>query len=549
MHHLVRPYPRIDDALQAVGIRFHPEVEFSTQPLVHLDTLPDLDVYPELRLDVAVDRIAQHYGDILDSLRLVVIVREKAIHRSRSIFESPLDCLPPVLRLYQHAVDVPWDFVSGIATYLVLGTSLEQEPPGRPHRKGHWLTRKEFVIRSPTWSRQLSIQPWNATDFQRYGLPPQSTYAAVIENVEELFRSDGNVARAVRIGIDADVYRTFLGAKDERLVQGLHRLIVADTAAELLVRALNASESRTIESGSPINSLLLAVSERGLVPREQIEHWARELLLGKVRAVFQALLQTNENFTRATVTGSMRYPALPKETAEQYLAVPSAELVEWRGFGEPFPVEELQQCATLALERLEQFAVSRRIPLSARAGGYFERDIVPSVHSTLAAIFARDPRPAYDEDFWRWAAVGPFRMVIERRHGGSPEGVHPDNFGFGSLKENFVYRVWLRGEIGYDPATFPDHPYRIALLGDQDVWRSHVFRQSYGSCHRFIRAFIRVLYPDLQPLPDGEPLLTTPAIRALAKRLRRLYKAVTLESLSEDDYFVLINEQINLSLK
>ncbi|MDW8059330.1 MAG: DUF6339 family protein [Thermomicrobium sp.] len=243
----------------------------------------------------------------------------------------------------------------------------------------------------------------------------------------------------------------------------------------------------------------------------------------------------------------MRYPTLSKEAAERYLSAPSDQLVEWRGSGERFPVEEFLECADTALELLERRAASKGAPLSDRAGGYFERDIVPLVHPTLAAIFAHDPRPAYDDDFWRWAAVGPFRTIIERRHAASGRRkgeVGRANFGFGTLIDNFVYRVWLRGEIGYDPVAYPEHPYTIALLGDQDLWRSHVFRQSYGACHRFVRALIRSLYPDLKPLPDGKAILDTDGIRELAKRLRRLYANILFEMLCDGEAEALIRNEI-----
>ncbi|MDW8059329.1 MAG: hypothetical protein RMK01_04595 [Thermomicrobium sp.] len=296
---LVRPFPSVDDALESVGLRLHPDREFSLDSPVDLESLSDQDVYPELRLDVARDRIAQKYGTILDSIRLVVIVREKAIHRSRSIFESRLDHLPPVLPLYEHASDIQWNRVSAIATFLVLGTSL-QARPGYPYQKGHWVARKEFLIRSRIQAGQFPIECWNPSDFKNAGFPEHSTYAVEILDREELFRSDGDAADAVRIRIHADVYRALLQAEDERWARGLQRLLVAEIATEILITSFGSGESPTIEPGSPIDSLLTAASERQRIPRERIEKWARERNTSKVRAVFQAYLRANDELTRVS---------------------------------------------------------------------------------------------------------------------------------------------------------------------------------------------------------------------------------------------------------
>ena len=116
-----------------------------------------------------------------------------------------------------------------------------------------------------------------------------------------------------------------------------------------------------------------------------------------------------------------------------------------------------------------------------------------------------------DPEFWTWFAIQGLDL-IEWRYG----GLHPKNFGIGSSRENFMYRLWLRADVGYD-ATEED-AYARARFGDIDFWRSHIFRQSYADARSFARAFIEFQFPRAS---KGKPHLKILQIRELAKYLKR----------------------------
>jgi hypothetical protein len=165
----------------------------------------------------------------------------------------------------------------------------------------------------------------------------------------------------------------------------------------------------------------------------------------------------------------------------------------------------------------------------------FEAAIVDIVHDGINRLVRQTSQILADDGFWRWLAVTHFRPIIERRHPAKQGPGNVQNFGIGSVVENFVYRVWLRGDIGLDVDRHPEDPYVLARRGDQDFWRSHIFRQSYGACRVFARALVTFQYPC-----DGTQTLKTEQMRELAKRLRRLYANVVFEYLSFDEALDLI---------
>ena len=233
----------------------------------------------------------------------------------------------------------------------------------------------------------------------------------------------------------------------------------------------------------------------------------------------------------------MQYYALDKASARRFLENEAVTVEpEIRGSGHPIPEDMIRETAEKLWSELRGLAPTG--PLSQEQGGEFERRAVPHVHGLIDRLTSADRRPLYDDGFWRWLAVIHFREIIEMRHPPKGGRFNLANFGIGSLSDNFVYRVWLRGEIAYDRERYPEDPYRLAQLGDQDFWRSHIFRQSYAQPRAFARAFLRFQF---EGTPQGR--LRTSEIRELAKRLRRLYANVVFELLSEEEAFDLISEE------
>lgn len=224
----------------------------------------------------------------------------------------------------------------------------------------------------------------------------------------------------------------------------------------------------------------------------------------------------------------MRYVALKSQHALETLEalrrgdpVDEARVVEVRGSG-----DDVERLLPDLSERL--YEIKSKYPQSLRrrdpAGGAFEAEACVEIHRALPF----DSMMLADYEWWTWLAVFRFREFVDWRHGSETSGAAPANFGIGKGAENLLYRMWLRADIGYDP-RLPD-PYELARRGDQDFWRSHVFRQGYGRCRQLVRALVLYQFPDGS---SGTPTLKIGEMRELAKRLRRMHPNIVFEYLDE----------------
>lgn len=231
----------------------------------------------------------------------------------------------------------------------------------------------------------------------------------------------------------------------------------------------------------------------------------------------------------------MRYIALKPEYALQTLEalrrgdpIDEPSVVELRGSGDdidPFIhdlVRKLDEIKSGYPAKLR-----RRDPI----GGDFEAKACVEVHRSLPF----DPDMLADYEWWTWLAVFRFRELVDWRFGSEGKVAAPANYGIGAGSENLLYRMWLRADMGYDHRR--NEPYELARRGDQDFWRSHVFRQGYGKCRELVRALVRYQFPDGS---GGRPTLKIDEIRELAKRLRRLHANVVFECLDQQAAYELV---------
>lgn len=234
----------------------------------------------------------------------------------------------------------------------------------------------------------------------------------------------------------------------------------------------------------------------------------------------------------------MRYTALKSECALKTLEAlrrgdyPAEDVLVSRGAGTKSIEDRLPTLAERLVEIKAKYP--ERLRLRDPAGGPFEAEACPEVHRLLPF----DPTMLGDYEFWIWLAVCQFRELVDWRHGGDSGRAAPANFGIGKGSDNLLYRIWLRADAGYTP-TADDH-YVLARLGDQDFWRSHVFKQDYGKCHALVRALLRYQFPDRSQV---RPTLKIREIRELAKRLRRLHPNILFECLDDQSAYALVERE------
>lgn len=165
---------------------------------------------------------------------------------------------------------------------------------------------------------------------------------------------------------------------------------------------------------------------------------------------------------------------------------------------------------------------ARSGPPNDEAAAEVEADLCVVVHT-----WYRDEqiplRAASDLDFWRYLALAHFEDVVRWRYKMGDQPAKASNYGVTAPRENLFYRAWLRGSIGYEPTSSEQEgsghdPYALARGVTQiDVWRSHIFRQSFCRHRPLAVAFVRLQAGKIV----GQEPLKKDEVRLCAKALSR----------------------------
>jgi hypothetical protein len=150
-----------------------------------------------------------------------------------------------------------------------------------------------------------------------------------------------------------------------------------------------------------------------------------------------------------------------------------------------------------------------------------------------------------DMAFWTRFAIAKLADVIYERFPGRKGRINLDNFGLGSRKECWPYKLWVRGELSFDARA--KDPYAIGKLGGVDIWTSHVHRQNFMSIRPIFREVFAFQYPrNLK----GRPLLYegeedpkkhgVPGFRTLIRRLSENWASVEYSCLDHTEAEVLV---------
>jgi len=164
------------------------------------------------------------------------------------------------------------------------------------------------------------------------------------------------------------------------------------------------------------------------------------------------------------------------------------------------------------------------------------------VHSSLP----RDELMLGDMGFWTRFAIRYLSSVILSRFPGKASGgssekkVNLDNFGLGSRKECWPYKLWVRGELSYNPDG--KDKYELGRVGSVDMWTSHAHRQNFMSIKQICDELLRFQYPGVTKgkafLFEGEENPKkggVPGLRTLVKRLRENWASVEFALLGSNE--------------
>jgi hypothetical protein len=180
------------------------------------------------------------------------------------------------------------------------------------------------------------------------------------------------------------------------------------------------------------------------------------------------------------------------------------------------------------------------------AGFDFEAYAAIELHKCLRSSLNLSPIVIQDRRFWIWLSIIHFRQLIEIRHPCQESLLsRKGNYGLSAPWEGLLFRLWSRGEYGFDPRFNNNDPYYHAQLGSGDMWRSHILRVDHGCCKEVSRAFLRECY-DAKTSLEVVPV-SVPIVRELAKRLRGKHALSMLEYYSQDDAVALVRAEMKVA--
>jgi hypothetical protein len=182
----------------------------------------------------------------------------------------------------------------------------------------------------------------------------------------------------------------------------------------------------------------------------------------------------------------------------------------------------------------------RRIQAEGAKVGKPPEEIDARCFDLLHESLPRDELLLADMGFWARFAIVELADVINARFPGRKGKTNLDNFGLGSRKECWPYKLWVRGELAFDEKA--KDKYALGRFGGVDVWTSHVHRQNFMSIRPMFRSVLEFQYPsDLK----GRPLLYegeedpkkggVQGFRTLIKRLRENWASVEYTCLSQSE--------------
>jgi hypothetical protein len=208
----------------------------------------------------------------------------------------------------------------------------------------------------------------------------------------------------------------------------------------------------------------------------------------------------------------------------------------FKGAGDTFEEARLDALATRVRTFQAQVSKEREPPEE------LDRRCFEIVHSSLPSD---EQLMLGDMAFWTRFAITKLFDVIYARFPGRLGRINLDNFGLGSRKECWPYKLWVRGELSFNEAA--KDPYAMGRLGGVDIWTSHVHRQNFMSIRPIFQEVFAFQYPKNL---KGKPLLFegeedpkkhgVPGFRTLIRRLSENWASVEYSCLDHTEAEALV---------
>lgn len=295
---VVRPFASAEDALREVRFRLRNEEEFDDRTSFDGSHLDPRDLRPEFALNVNASALDAVRPIGMGDLCLVVRLADGRLRRSEQIFASEIEAVPERWAVPPEVKSrFSWNFDTTASVALVLRSDRRPEP-GLPFRRGHWVARKDFSIRSNPEPRAFPVERWAGEDFVRRGLPRDTAYWIdfLAEDLNARFEDPSD---AFRVCLRADLYDALLDGGESPGGRAVTALIVAEILTEVLWRGLDRlSPDDEILTRGLLHAALARVTKKTGADCGTLRQLVAKKELSSLRAYAQAAVDARRDLAR-----------------------------------------------------------------------------------------------------------------------------------------------------------------------------------------------------------------------------------------------------------
>jgi len=290
----VRPFVSIDDALSDVRLRVRPDAEFEDGPRLEIDDSQEAVISPGFSLQI--DETALKALEPLDLGDFAVVIRvsDARLHRSAIVFGTNLANVPREWRMPRSIADsFAWRYGLRLTVAVVLSNDRSPQP-GEPRLRGHWVARKDFIVRERARRSAFQVENWPPERFAELGLPRNTAYWLGIEGAD-LNANPEEVAETLRIAFRSDVFNALAANEGSPKGDAPSSCILAEIVTDIMMYGIgDLAEGDSVDEHSVLGGLLERIARSAKIDRDKLINMARENLRPRVRAFVQDALGTRK---------------------------------------------------------------------------------------------------------------------------------------------------------------------------------------------------------------------------------------------------------------
>jgi hypothetical protein len=306
---VLRPYRDLAGVFDELKYRSSPgsiyedlNVQDSTQ-VMHTVRVDDLRSFPthEFSIRFNDELIKKTYGKDRENIRLVILLRDRALHRDHALASHQIDEVPEAIKLPKQQLQLSSARDEMELTFVVLMEKVTRSVPGNPFQPASRLAELNVILRNSADGAQFPFRRKNADDFKTIGLPGTTSIHLHVDAPIELLKSgSGKIQDLVEVWLHETVYDAVHNDR-QRATSGIRNTLITTTVAGLLFSSVERDivSGATIEPGSVVGQLVTFIERKCSRPDGQLrERFEAAPSAATIMPWVQAAFRTTASLSR-----------------------------------------------------------------------------------------------------------------------------------------------------------------------------------------------------------------------------------------------------------